>query len=329
MSDHEFENYLTLISRFLRLSAGQREAIGQELRDHFESRLAELLSNGHSHEEAVRLALEEFGDAAGLAADFSKVTQNQRRRLIMRCTAITGGVLTAAILTAMALWPDRHAAPPIGNMVAHAADEQANDKTDEIPETTPAQDLTAETQSKLKKYLAVSFVDAPLKSFLAFLEDELDVQIYAKRKPLEDAGMQDLDAPISIDLSHVRGEMLLDLVLKEIDLGFTIRDGIVMVTTPEDLACILEIRVYDCRNLLGEQQFLQAATPVNCTPASRLINVVCDTVTPHLWSKVGGQGTISEYSGLLVVSQTSAVHGEVATLLEELSRQLTATAKKP
>jgi hypothetical protein len=36
MSDHEFENYLTLISRFLRLSPAQREAIGEELRDHFD-----------------------------------------------------------------------------------------------------------------------------------------------------------------------------------------------------------------------------------------------------------------------------------------------------
>ncbi len=86
MPDHEFENYLTLISRFLRLSPAQREAIGEELRDHFESRLTELINAGKSHDEAVRLALAEFGDAAGLAAEFSHISQARRRRLVMRCT---------------------------------------------------------------------------------------------------------------------------------------------------------------------------------------------------------------------------------------------------
>src|SRR3954468_20998265 len=56
MSDREFENYLTLIGRLLRLSPAQREAIGEELRDHFESRLAELVERGLAHDEAVRIA---------------------------------------------------------------------------------------------------------------------------------------------------------------------------------------------------------------------------------------------------------------------------------
>src|SRR5256885_1830548 len=40
---------MTLIGRLLRLSSSQREAIGEELRDHFESRLTELTSRGIDH----------------------------------------------------------------------------------------------------------------------------------------------------------------------------------------------------------------------------------------------------------------------------------------
>src|SRR5438552_12305069 len=117
MSGREFENYLTLIGRLLRLSAAQREAIGAELRDHFESRLTELTARGLSHEAAVQIALEEFGDAAGLAAQFSRIAQTRKRRLIMRCTLASATALAAALVVAISLWPEGRA----GRLVDHAA----------------------------------------------------------------------------------------------------------------------------------------------------------------------------------------------------------------
>ena len=68
MSDHEFNNYLTLLAGLLRLGEKQRQAIAEELRTHLEDRLEELLARGLSRDEAIRQALSEFGDAAGLAA---------------------------------------------------------------------------------------------------------------------------------------------------------------------------------------------------------------------------------------------------------------------
>ena len=41
MSEHEFEAYLNLLARTLRLSDAQREQIAGELRDHLEARLAD------------------------------------------------------------------------------------------------------------------------------------------------------------------------------------------------------------------------------------------------------------------------------------------------
>ncbi len=73
MSEHEFDNYLKLLSGILKLSRHQAAEIAGELRAHLEERMADLMAEGKSREEAIALALEEFGDAAGLATGFVKL----------------------------------------------------------------------------------------------------------------------------------------------------------------------------------------------------------------------------------------------------------------
>ena len=70
MSEHEFELYLRLLGKFLRLTPGQQADVADELRDHLEARLEELSRGGLSRDDAIRLALDEFGDAAHLADHF-------------------------------------------------------------------------------------------------------------------------------------------------------------------------------------------------------------------------------------------------------------------
>ena len=65
MSNEEFENYLALVSRLLRLNRSQREMIRNEMRDHLETRVEEMVDSGVDRKDAIRSALEEFGDAAG------------------------------------------------------------------------------------------------------------------------------------------------------------------------------------------------------------------------------------------------------------------------
>ncbi len=372
MSDHEFENYLTLISRFLRLSPTQREAIGEELRDHFESRLAELVSRGLSHDEAVRLALEEFGDAAGLAASFSSIIQTRRRRLIMRCTVASVAALAAAVVIAMAVWPDNHAGRVVGNAVAETKDKTdgSNPVAGELPDQ-----LTIQTEDKLKKYVPADFVEIPLSEFLANISQTFGIQTYIHLNSLKDAAIDPTALPVTIHLSHVRGRMLLDLVLSESGLGFMIRDGIVVVATKDWLRTQLETRVYDCRDILAsdkagpasatsafesdsqqsaalvDSQFhywptassppakllhfaqiggsppVEKKRPAAVTPVDKLIEVVTNTIAVESWSNVGGPGTITEYNGLLVVSQTAEVQTQVADLLDQLSAKLAAKKK--
>ena len=68
MSQQEFETYLALLTRLLKVPPAQREDLAEEFRAHLEDRLEELLASGMEQDQAVRQAVGEFGDAAVLAA---------------------------------------------------------------------------------------------------------------------------------------------------------------------------------------------------------------------------------------------------------------------
>ena len=111
MSDQEFNNYLTLLAGLLRLGDKQRRAIAEELRTHLEDRLEELLARGVPREEAVRRALSEFGDAAGLAAQFASISRGRRRRWLMRVTTFSVAAIVLLAAGLATFWPGRNAGP--------------------------------------------------------------------------------------------------------------------------------------------------------------------------------------------------------------------------
>src|SRR5262249_41984553 len=100
MPDREFDLYLSLLSRFLRVSGAQRSEISHDVRDRRDERLEELAARGVPREEAIRRALEELGDAAELASHFTRIAHLKRRRLIMRWTFGTVTALAASLLVA-------------------------------------------------------------------------------------------------------------------------------------------------------------------------------------------------------------------------------------
>jgi hypothetical protein len=106
MSEREFELYLSVLSRLLRLSPAQRAEIADELRDDLESRFQDLCQQGHDRESAIQLAIEELGDASGLADHFTRITRQRKRRLIMRYSLTTAVVLAGVFLGLHAFGPN-------------------------------------------------------------------------------------------------------------------------------------------------------------------------------------------------------------------------------
>ena len=51
-----------------------------------------------------------------------------------------------------------------------------------------------------------------------------------------------------------------------------------------------------------------------------LIDVITASVMPDSWDEVGGPGSISDFKGLVTVSQTQDVHEQVENLLNMLHK---------
>jgi hypothetical protein len=246
MSDGEFDNYLTLLTKLLRLDSRQRELVASELRAHLEDRLDELLVRGVSRDEAVKLALEEFGDAAGLAAEFGSLSRNRRRRWLMRMTTFSAAAMVLVAAGLAIFWPGRNAGPGIAAVVAQDPN-QAQPKPDAAPANEKKPRPLA---AMLDERIDAEFEETPLVDALKFIEDSTGLQFYVKRKMLEEAGLN-LDIPVTQHLKQVRVSTLLDLMFDELQLTYYEKDDLIIVSTPVEAESHPEVRVYDCRDLLG------------------------------------------------------------------------------
>ncbi|WP_254512722.1 permease prefix domain 1-containing protein [Anatilimnocola floriformis] len=254
MNPHEFDNYLTLLTSLLRIRGEQRDVIAQELRAHLEDRLDDLLARGVDRDTAVRMALEDFGDAAGLAANFSLLVRNRRRRWFVKVTSYSTAVLVLLALGVIAIWPERRPGPAPPQAQAQAVAKNGP----QIPEQGPTKPTADNSLSdKLALRVTAEFSQTPLEDVLAFLADTSDVQMFINRKALESEGLE-LSAPITINLKKVRLDMLLELVLEQAStngsLAYVERDGILIVSTSTNLEGASEVRVYNCRDLLNFEE---------------------------------------------------------------------------
>ncbi|MEM6258735.1 MAG: permease prefix domain 1-containing protein [Planctomycetota bacterium] len=112
MPEDEFEIYLTLLAKTLRLSDAQRDAIAAELRDHMEARLRELTLQGVEREDAIETALAEFGDASALANDLRGAASKTTTRRIVKTSIGTLAACCAIALLFTYTLPSQRAGIP-------------------------------------------------------------------------------------------------------------------------------------------------------------------------------------------------------------------------
>jgi hypothetical protein len=284
MPAHDFEEYLQFLAAVLRVRKPRQEEIFSELRDHFAERVAELESEGADRERAAAVAQQEFGDAAALAAQFVEVIRQRKRRMVMRSTV---GVISAAlvgVMAALAFWPG-------GRGLSSLVAEEKTQKAEAAGKFSTAALLAsaerdAATREKLAKPAEAEFVDQPLNSVIEYFKDYCKVQIYVKKRNVEEQGFDPSTATVNISLKGVPTSRMLQLILENFKLDYTIQDGVVIISTPEDLESQeqLAVKVYDLRNWLG-------IAPSN-KEVDRLIDVVTKTIYPQSWTEVGGVGSI-------------------------------------
>lgn len=245
MSQQEFDNYLALLTRLLRIAPKQRQLVAEEFRAHMEDRLDDLLARGIGRDQAVQMALEEFGDAAGLAAQIATLSWNRKRRWYMKVSAFSVAGLAAAVLLAIALWPENQRLPATAQAVAQQPKAKGKAKG-KAPEYQPT------LEEKLARRVDADFAETPVKDLLDFLSDSAGVQFYINRRALTDENVA-LDTPITMNLKQVRVDTILDLAMEQVsdNLAWQERDGVLIVSTLTALEGATEVRVYNCRDLLA------------------------------------------------------------------------------
>ncbi|HEX6987586.1 MAG TPA: trypsin-like peptidase domain-containing protein [Planctomycetaceae bacterium] len=256
MSEAEFDSYLSLLSKFLRLRSRQRAELADELRDHLETRLDELLAEGKTRDEAVRIALEELGDAAVLAEDFSRLASRRKRRFVMRCTAASAAVVAAVVLLSLAVAPPGPNGPGPENVVAQQPAGPPADAAGGVPaipdRSSVEQQAVAALDEKLGKVVSdVNFTETPLSTALEFVADQIEADVLLDRQALEDEGISP-EEPVTLRLARtpVSARTVLEFVLEPQDLAFVNRAGVIFVTTETMAEELLTTKVYNVRDLL-------------------------------------------------------------------------------
>lgn len=259
MSEREFETYLSLMCKLLRLNQRQRDAIACELRDHLEQRLDELREQGVSRDAAIDIALEEFGDAAGLAGEFQTIANRKTRRRIMQTTFGTMAACAAIILGTTYLLPENRPGMP-EQPVAHAQD--GSRESTASGEAKSTETIVPSANDRVREILdtkrvPVRFEDVQLSMIVDYFRDSLGINIFVDQSALDEVGVGS-DTQTSLSLSDVRASTALNLTLRSISptLTYVIHDGVCVITTQQEVTRFREqeprqLKVYDVSDLLG------------------------------------------------------------------------------
>ena len=337
MSEDEFELYLRLLGKFLHLKPGQKAEISDELRDHLETRLDELTRGGVGREAAMHRALDEFGDAASLADHFSKIVYERKRRLVMRCTMGTVFASAAALVMISLLGPQ---GPDGIGPAPHSASAQSQKPAEVAKPTSGESEADRLTREKLARVPTCNLDDAKLGEVLAAIGEQLSVDIFAPRKEFE----AELSAKVDFRLKHARptGGTILELALRQAGLGYTLRDGVVVVGKPEST---MEIRVYECAHLgliesyefaVGKKLTVGEIDPAQAEPQRgeelSLLELVAQVgemiglmIHPDEWEEAGGISRMTMTGTRLVVRTTPEIHREIDSLIQQLAASNTAS----
>lgn len=176
----------------------------------------------------------------------------------------------------------------------------------------------------LKKPVSVDFQETPLDFAVAFLEDSCAIPVVIDSKGLKEIGIGP-DARVSLRVSRTSLRSALRLILRPLDLGYTICGDALLITTPERAELHLTVGTYPVEDLVScRDEFGNLWEDYDT-----LIRTVTSTVVPESWTDVGGPATISGATlgsaKVLVISQTTEAHDEIRDLFRHI-RQIGSTS---
>lgn len=327
MSKRDFDARLQVLCRLLKLDSEQAAAVSRDLRQQLDQRVEEIVRTGKPRSDAIDQAIEEFGDAAGMAADLTRVSQRLIRRWVTGATLVSAVALTVALGAVLMLeWrslPVAQVAAPTVQFEAASAPPQETRLTSLLLDPQP-DDLEL---PQLSEPCSISLVeDHPLDDALQFLSKQHQVSIVLDPVMLRD-GIITPDQPLNLPLlgwpqEPIGGEsssswphnvtlaQVLTFMLSELELTWQVKDQIITVTTI-DIAndpSKLMTRTYNIEPLVRSGISL------------RDIEYVLKSNTNTMWEDVDGTGGMTSFVGMkLIIRQSYHAQREIRRLLLKLA----------
>lgn len=324
MPEHEFEIYLSVLSRLLKLTPEQTASIEDELRDHLEERFEELVRSGVERDDAIKQALDEFGDASGLAVNLTRVSQKPIRRWVIGSSIVSAVALLVAATVFLTSEPDGVSLPGTSSAVAQTQPE--------TPQPVDPQSLLLDPQpddlelAQLSEPCSIDFPeDFPLEDALSFLAEQHKVPIILDPLIVQD-GIVTPDQPVNVPALGRLVEdgdanpssawpyqqslaQVLDVMLRELDLTWEVRDRILTVTSI-DIA-------NDSKKLMTRSYDIEPLVRTGVS-AGAVIDLL-QTNTRGMWEDIDGTGgQISRVGSVLTIRQTYQAQREARQVLLKL-----------
>ncbi|HVC93710.1 MAG TPA: hypothetical protein VND64_08470, partial [Pirellulales bacterium] len=181
-------------------------------------------------------------------------------------------------------------------------------------------DFDQRIEAALARTVTVEFIETPLAEAVRMLETMVKI-------PIQIDGEVNAASQTSVTLKarDVSLETLLDMMLrtlpKPLELGWTIRDGGVLITARSSAENDLQLKYYPVAKLM---QTLGGSEWEN----DELQELVSANITPSDWDDAGGLCTMRRLPNLLVVDATRNVHVQVQWFLGELERAFGLTPRR-
>jgi hypothetical protein len=188
----------------------------------------------------------------------------------------------------------------------------------------------------------VEFRATSLEKAIDTLRDMSKVNIVVRWPALKSAGVEPA-SPVDLRVTNLPLQRVLELlgdVAGAADVRVAAREerGVVILSTRDELDSDTTPRLYDVRDLIESDMAIrsrvaisQAATmpTTDPTPEDRyaesldqLKSVIGETIDPDSWREAGGTiGSMQDFNGMLIISQTPAAHERIKKLLDELRRK--------
>ena len=175
----------------------------------------------------------------------------------------------------------------------------------------------AAIEEELAKPATLEFKETPLSDVIDYLKEQCKIEVCLDLRALTDVGIGG-DTPITINLHALPLRSALNLMLRQLNLTWTVRDDVLLITTPEEDESTMTTKVYDVADLV----VCQGSDGELWDDYDSLIEIITSTVLPTTWDQVGGPGSIAPAgfgtAKAIVVSQTYRVHCGIAELLADI-----------